>query len=133
MVEFSYPSSLSLLYHLSSTSYGPLSIPRAHEKDGGPAANFNYIRCQCLSWLLNNPWFERVWIVQEVALPRVVYIVYSGQYLDWNVLAEAAKSFVGPQGLELTEVLQSTHMVEGMLEDLLKTFVLSRKFDRILS
>jgi hypothetical protein len=100
--------STSFLYHLSSPSYGPLSIPLMGSRDGGPAANFNYIRLQCLSWFLNNPWFERVWIVQEVALPRVVHVVHNGQYLDWDVLAEAAKSFMGPQGFELTELLQCT-------------------------
>jgi hypothetical protein len=36
--------------------------------------------------LLNNPFWQRVWIKQEIALGTEVHIVYSGYYVSWETL-----------------------------------------------
>jgi hypothetical protein len=39
--------------------------------------------------LLDNPWFCRLWIVQEVALARRVLVLFGEQEIEWNVLRSA--------------------------------------------
>ncbi|PQE29374.1 heterokaryon incompatibility protein [Rutstroemia sp. NJR-2017a WRK4] len=39
--------------------------------------------------LLDNPWFCRLWIVQEVALARRVRVLFGEQEIDWNLLGSA--------------------------------------------
>jgi hypothetical protein len=41
--------------------------------------------------LLQHPWFERIWVVQEVAVGKRVHVMYHGTCIDWEVLACAAK------------------------------------------
>lgn len=39
--------------------------------------------------LLNHPWFERIWVTQEVAVGKKVHVLYHGTCIDWDVLAAA--------------------------------------------
>ena len=41
--------------------------------------------------LFSHPWFERAWIVQEVAVGKIVHVMYHGTCIDWDVLTAAAK------------------------------------------
>jgi hypothetical protein len=41
--------------------------------------------------LLRHPWFQRVWIVQEVALSPVVQVRYGPDTVDWEIMGEAVK------------------------------------------
>jgi len=42
--------------------------------------------------LFSHPWFERIWVVQEVAVGKAVHVMYHGICVDWNTLASAAKN-----------------------------------------
>lgn len=44
-----------------------------------------------LSRLFKNPWFQRIWVVQEVSAAEVVHIMYNGICIDWNTLASAVR------------------------------------------
>ena len=41
--------------------------------------------------LFSHPWFERIWIIQEIAAGNKVHAMYHGICMDWDVLAAAAK------------------------------------------
>jgi hypothetical protein len=44
-----------------------------------------------LQRLLRHPWFQRVWIVQEVALSPAVQVRYGPDTVDWEIMSEAVK------------------------------------------
>ena len=44
-----------------------------------------------LQRLLQHPWFQRVWIVQEVALSSHVQVSYGGDVIDWETMGEAVQ------------------------------------------
>ena len=41
--------------------------------------------------MLQHPWFERVWVVQEVALSTKVQVRYGDEIIDWETLAEGVE------------------------------------------
>ena len=41
--------------------------------------------------LFSRKWFERIWIVQEVASGKIIHVMYNGTCLDWDVLTGAAQ------------------------------------------
>jgi hypothetical protein len=41
--------------------------------------------------LFSHPWFERIWVVQEVASGKTVHVMYHGICAEWDTLAKAAK------------------------------------------
>jgi hypothetical protein len=41
--------------------------------------------------LFSYPWFERISVVQEVAVGATVHIMYHGIFVDWDTLARVAK------------------------------------------
>jgi hypothetical protein len=43
-----------------------------------------------LATLFNHPWFERVWVLQEVAVGGTVHVMWNGICIDWSTLARAA-------------------------------------------
>ncbi|KAL5313158.1 hypothetical protein ACEPPN_018891 [Leptodophora sp. 'Broadleaf-Isolate-01'] len=45
------------------------------------------VAVRLLGEFLSHPWFERIWIVQEVAAGKKVHIMYNGFCLDWDYLA----------------------------------------------
>jgi hypothetical protein len=42
-----------------------------------------------LDRLLSNEWFERIWIIQELAVAKVVVLRYGDEYFGWKQLLEA--------------------------------------------
>jgi hypothetical protein len=50
---------------------------------------------------ISNPWFERVWMVQEVVMARKVDVLYGGQYLDWDMLVSILGGFRKPEAMML--------------------------------
>ena len=40
--------------------------------------------------LFSHPWFERIWIVQEVAAGKTVHVMYHGICMEWEILVAAA-------------------------------------------
>jgi hypothetical protein len=43
--------------------------------------------------LLRNPFWSRIWIIQEIILSRKITVVYGGRYIDWDILARVGLSF----------------------------------------
>ncbi|KAJ9644141.1 hypothetical protein H2201_007118 [Coniosporium apollinis] len=44
-----------------------------------------------LSRLFRHLWFQRIWVVQEVAAAEVVHVMYNGICIEWNTLAQAVR------------------------------------------
>jgi hypothetical protein len=44
-----------------------------------------------VGWLFSHPWFERIWVVQEVAGGKTVHVMYHGICVELETLARAAK------------------------------------------
>ncbi|RYP12250.1 hypothetical protein DL765_007435 [Monosporascus sp. GIB2] len=49
-------------------------------------------RLPALQAFLNNPWFTRMWVIQEVAMSRELHVVYGREKMAWHSL-EAAMAF----------------------------------------
>jgi hypothetical protein len=58
------------------------SLKGRQSTNGGPGAGGSP-----LGRLIHNPWFERLWPVQEVVLGRRVRVSYAGVEMDWRLLA----------------------------------------------
>ncbi|ORY14533.1 heterokaryon incompatibility protein-domain-containing protein [Clohesyomyces aquaticus] len=51
---------------------------------------------EALRCMMNNPWtpwWSRIWVVQEVVMPREVKIVYGNVSAPWTILADAARFY----------------------------------------
>ncbi|CVK98658.1 related to heterokaryon incompatibility protein het-6 [Fusarium proliferatum] len=48
-----------------------------------------------LQRLFSQPWFSRVWIIQEVMVAQEVHIIYGDQYFSWKTLADVMEGFRG--------------------------------------
>ena len=46
--------------------------------------------------LFNNPWFERVWVVQEAVVASKLSVLYGGHYIRWNLLPVVLEAFQRP-------------------------------------
>ena len=44
-----------------------------------------------LGELFYHPWYERMWVVQEIAVAQTVHVMYKGICVDWDRLATAAR------------------------------------------
>jgi hypothetical protein len=53
-------------------------------------------RWEALLKLFSNPWFERVWVVQEVAVAPAILVRYGGLYVPWEALITVLLAFVYP-------------------------------------
>jgi hypothetical protein len=60
------------------------------KKEKSAADDLNPRPFQYLEPLLSNPWFERVWIVQELATSRELILRYGKEELNWNTFASSA-------------------------------------------
>lgn len=67
----------------------------------------NTWKCNALARLLRQPWFERIWVVQEVVLASSARILYHGQEMDWEDFAEGIDEITRKLGrmnrLEMTD------------------------------
>ncbi|KAK3385742.1 heterokaryon incompatibility protein-domain-containing protein [Podospora didyma] len=87
------------------------------------------IEMQAFIDLLSHQWFTRVWVIQEVVVPRLVHVIYGGQYLHWDIVAAAIEAFSTPQTLVLLTLKQDETgepMVPVSEEDSVSRFILSR-------
>lgn len=64
-------------------------------------------RWQALLNLLNQPWFERVWILQEVAVAKTIHAIYGNRYVDLETLVEVLRMFIGEKSAESVTLLHS--------------------------
>jgi hypothetical protein len=44
-----------------------------------------------LGRIFSHSWFERMWVLQEVAVGETVHVMYSGVCVEWDVIATVAK------------------------------------------
>lgn len=54
---------------------------------------------------MNNPWFARAWVIQEVAVAEKLEISYGFQYFDWTMFEMVSEICYEP---EITSSLQLT-------------------------
>jgi hypothetical protein len=47
---------------------------------------------RALDTLRSNPWWRRIWVVQETVLAREATVIYSHVTVPWNILARAART-----------------------------------------
>lgn len=97
---------IGLIRDLVNRSWGSISNLQFHKKMDDAGLFFSMFRLPALVKLLSHPWFERVWVVQEVALPKIVHVIYGGQYIEWDDLEKIAGMFTTPEGSAL--LLNST-------------------------
>lgn len=62
----------------------------------------------------SNPWFERVWIVQEAVLARTAVVIVGDWHIDWAALGQAAAWFTA-QGYSLPRTLTAPNFREATL------------------
>ncbi|KAH5860317.1 hypothetical protein HBI90_158530 [Parastagonospora nodorum] len=55
-----------------------------------------HARIKALHELLQHPWFQRVWVVQEVVAAKEVTVCYGQQLIPWTTFYEKTKVFSGP-------------------------------------
>ncbi|KAF4628327.1 hypothetical protein G7Y89_g9822 [Cudoniella acicularis] len=51
--------------------------------------------------ILQRPWFERIWVVQEVALAYQVQVRYGDEAINWDILASGMKKLHHSQDFRL--------------------------------
>jgi hypothetical protein len=66
--------------------------------------------------LLKHPWFERVWVIQEVALATSIRLMYCGIEISWQHFADAIIAI--SQHFSLAAMLESTEKFQIMQLDL---------------
>jgi hypothetical protein len=99
----------ALIRDLVDRGLGLLDFQR-HKNIGDIRMFLNLVRLPALIKILSHPWFQRVWVVQEVALPPKVHVVYGGQYLEWDSLEEIARMFSTPEGAALLQNTAATRL-----------------------
>jgi hypothetical protein len=85
----------------------PLFAQTSHEQDSNTKRR---LLLEALRQFMHppwTPWWSRIWVVQEVALPKSVTMVYGTVSAPWSMLARAASSlnyhisFCCPQAMEM--------------------------------
>ena len=64
------------------------------------------LRVVALLELLHNPWFERVWVFQEVTVARAVTILYGSRKIHWDFLANFAYVLLAGETAEILSIFQ---------------------------
>jgi hypothetical protein len=95
---------MSLIHDLASDSPWDISTMRVHDREKNVLEFLSLFRLPLLVILLSNPWFSRVWVVQEVAHPKIVHVAYGGLYLDWSFFEKMAETFIQS---EMTRLMQA--------------------------
>ncbi|KAI0120462.1 hypothetical protein F4776DRAFT_665596 [Hypoxylon sp. NC0597] len=79
---------------------------------GFPTANAEEWRI--LREFFGNPWFERIWIVQEVVHARRAIVILGDWQVEWKAIGEAATWFQA-YGFALPPAFQSTEDMKDLL------------------
>jgi hypothetical protein len=64
---------------------------------------------KALANLLDNPWFQRIWIVQEVGLAREIHVHYGHRKIDWDVFVRAIAALARSNLRRFPELLSTTN------------------------
>ncbi|OCK73557.1 hypothetical protein K432DRAFT_447772 [Lepidopterella palustris CBS 459.81] len=75
---------------LGSSQIAPPTVSNQDAVDGLFTKEARALACQSLYRFFQHPWFERIWVVQEVAAGKEVRVTYGGICMDWSTLASAA-------------------------------------------
>jgi hypothetical protein len=65
---------------------------------------------KALAKLLDNPWFQRIWVVQEVGLAREIYMHYGHKTIHWDIFVPAIAALARSKLRRFPELLQTTEM-----------------------
>ena len=80
--------------HITYYGFSAEDLSRIIKREGD---SHRVYRLVALSDFLANPWFARVWVVQEVAVAREISFLYENQHLDWDWLWNVMASFQEPE------------------------------------
>ena len=68
--------------------------------------------------LLNHPWFDRVWVVQEVALASQIAVIYGDMRIPWENLIAVMNIFGSPEMGLLTTSTEDTTVKRKIQQDI---------------
>jgi hypothetical protein len=95
---------MSLIHDLASDSPWDISTMRVYEREKNVLEFLILLRLPLLVILLSNLWFSRVRVVQKVAHPKRVHVVYGRLYLDWSFFEKMAETLIQS---EMTRLMQA--------------------------
>jgi hypothetical protein len=58
-----------------------------------------------------NPWWERIWTLQEAVLPSKALVLWGSLSITWNVLAGASRAASTPRSSPLSKRMYAPHVV----------------------
>jgi hypothetical protein len=64
-------------------------------------------RWQAFLNLLDQPYFGRIWVLQEVALAKTVHAIYGNRYIDWGILVDLLRMFLNDESADSRALLYS--------------------------
>jgi len=64
-------------------------------------------RWQAFLNFLDQPWFGRIWVLQEVAVAKTVHAIYGNRYIDWETLVEVLRTFISEISADCQSLLYS--------------------------
>ena len=74
--------------------------------------------------MLQHPWFERVWVIQEVALSSKVQLRYGDETIDWETLCDGIKKLNDARRfrlwLEVEHGVQLSHIQNSSLYNIVR-------------
>lgn len=56
---------------------------------------------------LDQPWFGRILVLQEVAVAKTVHAIYGNRYIDWETLVEVLRTFISEISADCQSLLYS--------------------------
>jgi hypothetical protein len=66
---------------------------------------------EALGNLLSRPWFQRLWVIQEVALSATVYAVCGGRSLEWTIIGDMIENLYRRRLAHLIRYIPATNML----------------------
>ena len=57
--------------------------------------------------LLYHAYWSRVWIIQEVAVAKVVHIIYGGRYIDWDLFVTIMRALESEKAGSLEQIMDT--------------------------
>jgi hypothetical protein len=88
------PRAIALLPHIIDEAERRKSLPKTWQKEevAPPLRNLEPAVWKAIMYLLRNPWYQRVWIVQEAALAAAITFLCGEHKVDGKLLESAVES-----------------------------------------
>lgn len=80
---------LRFLANEAFTGYDTMNVFQSHfgtERENAPF--------QALHQFFSHDWFERIWVIQEVAMGKVIYVKYGGMCINWPCVERAVQTIM---------------------------------------